>query len=364
MSVNENCEKIIRQVCNSNLDFHMNQTPYSIYFSIRKKFVRGHIPIVPKAAPEEPTFCESKSLETDVFNIWHEYNKLYNIYQVSASEISRLNDELAKKCDIEGTVGELKEANHRLDLENKSLKNESSAIKDKHDKKCKEVKVLKDEINLVKKDKNSTSVALTRCKKEQIETIKSHEQKIKNYEKKLNELVEYRNNKLSEERDIKIKQRKELKKSKKHQSEERNKIEVKDTTISCDSQPEERDFNLNIPVSNFFDSLTSCKSVEVEDLSSILASSASKSSSSSSDLPSPVNTSQPDLSSPVNTSQPVSLCTNNSNTFNQALNKQKQEASEKISEAGWSEIDNQKKEVLAALKMFNSKLDTFKLLVN
>ena len=316
MSINENCEKIIRQVCNSNLDFHMNQTPYSIYLSIRKKFVKGHVPKTATAA-KEPKICEKEPLENDVFNIWHEYNKLYNIYQASASEISRLNDELEKKCDIEETFAELKATNRRLDSENKSLKNECSDIKHKHKEKCNEVKVLKDEISSVKKDKNSTSVALTRCKKEHIETIKNHEKKLTNYEKKLNELNEYRNKKLSEERDIKIKQRKELKKAKRHQSEEENIIEVKDIFIGIDS--EERDFNLNIPVSNPFNNLRSCS---LEGPSSIVASSTSKSSSSS-------------------PSRRVSLSTNNSITCNQVLNtqKQKQEA------------------ILAALRITNEKID-------
>ena len=298
----------------------MNQTPYSVYFSIRKKFVKGH---VPKVAPAEPNTCEKESLETNIFNIRHEYNKLY---QASASEISRLNYELSKKSEIEETSVELKETNGKLDLENKHLKNEISDIKEKYEKKCKEVKVIKDEINVVKQDKNSTSVALARCRKEQTETIKTHEKKLNSYENKLNELLEYRDKKLSEERDVKIKQRKELKRAKRQQSVERKKIEDKDDTISSDL--EEKDFNLNIPTYNPFDSLRSYKSLET--LSSVV-SSASKSSSSSSDL-----------SSPVNTSQPVPLSTSDSITHNQDWNTKKQEKQEQI---------------LAALKLFDSSLN-------
>ena len=345
MSIDESCEKIIRQVCKSKLDFHMNQTPYSLYFSIRKKFVKGH---VPSTSTENPQICETKSQEPDVFNIWHEYNKLYYIYQDSASVIARLNDEIANKCNIEETFGELKEMNHRLDLENKSLKNERSEMKVKYDKKCKEVKVLNDEINLVKKDKNSTSVALTRCKKEQIETNKSHEKKLHNYEKKLNELVEYRNKKLSEERDIKIKQRKELKKTKKHQSEEMNKIVVKD-----DSESEERDFNLNIPVHNLFDSLRSCISLDAPSSIAIEEDSLS------------LNPSVPNSSDPVPDPHTLSLSTtiatasstySTTNMFTESL-MAKPNTTEVSGTTDDTFSETNTAAILAALKSFSNSMD-------
>ena len=36
-AVSIRCDEIIKKVINSNLDYKINQTPYSIYFSIRKK---------------------------------------------------------------------------------------------------------------------------------------------------------------------------------------------------------------------------------------------------------------------------------------------------------------------------------------
>ena len=37
-AVNKACSEIIDKVNSSNLDYKMNQTPYSLHFSIRKKF--------------------------------------------------------------------------------------------------------------------------------------------------------------------------------------------------------------------------------------------------------------------------------------------------------------------------------------
>ena len=36
--VTQICEELIRNVTNSDLEYKMNQTPYSLFFSIRKKF--------------------------------------------------------------------------------------------------------------------------------------------------------------------------------------------------------------------------------------------------------------------------------------------------------------------------------------
>ena len=40
-SLDKTCEDVIRKVTTSNLDFKMKQTPYSIFFSIRKKFTKN-----------------------------------------------------------------------------------------------------------------------------------------------------------------------------------------------------------------------------------------------------------------------------------------------------------------------------------
>ena len=37
-SVNQICEELIRNVTSSDLEYKMNQTPYSLFFSICKKF--------------------------------------------------------------------------------------------------------------------------------------------------------------------------------------------------------------------------------------------------------------------------------------------------------------------------------------
>ena len=75
MSVDQICESIIRQVNLSRLDHQINQTPYSMYFSIRKKFVKGHNPIL--------YFSTELLKDIEIFQVKQEYQKLYDQHQIA-----------------------------------------------------------------------------------------------------------------------------------------------------------------------------------------------------------------------------------------------------------------------------------------
>ena len=68
MSVDQTCESIIRHVNLSRLDYHMNQTPYSMHFSIRKKFVKGNNPSL--------QFFPDILKDIEIFQVQQEYQKL------------------------------------------------------------------------------------------------------------------------------------------------------------------------------------------------------------------------------------------------------------------------------------------------
>ena len=184
----------------------MNQTPYSIYFSIRKKFLKSYDP----SAPDPSTQQSDPSLS----NLKSEYQHLYGCYQTALaneniliSEVARLKNELENKSELE-------EAKQKNEVKNKALVKELCDIKAKYDKKCAEAKTLKDVVDDVKKENNSASVALKRSKKEQNETVKRFEKKIHDYENKITDLMEFKNKIINEKRDLKLQQRKEIKKAK------------------------------------------------------------------------------------------------------------------------------------------------------
>ena len=100
MAVNEICEKIIKHVCLSNLDFQINQTPYSLYFSIRKKFIKGYKPTAAEnvefkdlAKTEE---IKREALENENSYVKQEYQKLYNLYANKVSTEKHLEEEIKR----------------------------------------------------------------------------------------------------------------------------------------------------------------------------------------------------------------------------------------------------------------------------
>ena len=78
-TVNEVCDDLIKRICSSNLTYQINQTPYSIYLSIRKKFVKEFDPNVHNFAPL--TTENSKiALENENIYVKYEYQKLVTTY--------------------------------------------------------------------------------------------------------------------------------------------------------------------------------------------------------------------------------------------------------------------------------------------
>ena len=259
MSVDQTCEKIIKQICESKLHYHMNQTPYSIYFSIRKKFIKG---FEPKSAGNNKIVHMEPELE--LLNLKNEYAKLYTFYESAVANENLLKCEISRLAQ-EVEVKSKDDSKHKFDAENKLLRNELSESKAKYEKKCVEIKAFKDDNESIRKEMNSLSVALKRSKKEHRELSQSHEKEIKLLEKRIVELVDYKNKKMADERGLKLQQRKEIKKARQLLSKnDQNKVPEDDTFNESDSNKN----IVNVPVSNCFDALITSHSEENSHLSS------------------------------------------------------------------------------------------------
>ena len=82
--------------------------------------------------------------------------------------------------------------------------------------------------------------------------VKRHEKKIKEFEKKMVDLVDFKDKKMAEERVIKLKQRKEIKKEKRMPI----KVEaIEPAGMFSDDDLTKNDLNFNVPLSNLFDVL-------------------------------------------------------------------------------------------------------------
>ena len=209
-SVNEICESIINKVTTSCLDFHMNQTPYSLHFSIRKKFSRN---LTPNFITTSSTEAEVDLLRQALLNTTNEYQKLLAMYQTEPeakhyfeNECNNLREKLAETEKTETNI--------------KALKKDNKSLSDKLENKSLDLNHLRSELESAKKEKNTLSVALKTSIADSKNKNKEFEKKQKELEKEFAKLILFKNLKLEEEREEKLAKRKELKKAKQSKKKE------------------------------------------------------------------------------------------------------------------------------------------------
>lgn len=219
-ALNRKCLEIIATVNNSQLDYTMNQTPYSIHFSIRKKFSKISHPTSSPIQKEE-NIRQTDYYREELESMKNEYSKVFSFYQVEVTERINLENELKNKsAEINKLKADLENVTKAENLKDKhliqyhNLNAEFQRLQNSHEKKCEELKHLKSVTENVKKENNELSVALRRTKQENKEQYKSFEKEKKQLEKKVFDLNEFRVKILNEEREEKIRIRKEIKKSK------------------------------------------------------------------------------------------------------------------------------------------------------
>lgn len=219
-NVNNACASILETVIHSGLDFHINQTPYSIHFSLRRKFSKNVSKKIPLNYPNETSsqgVTDVDRFRQELLQTRNEYVKLYNFYE--AEQEARFKLEVENKKLIENY------ANEKKSTENiKSLKIENSSLKNKLEDKSMELKHSKSELENLKQDKNALSVALKTSKAEIKEQRREFEKKVTELEEKIIELYDFKKSKLAEERELKLKNRKEIKKAKQKIKKEENYI--------------------------------------------------------------------------------------------------------------------------------------------
>ena len=160
---------------------------------------------------ENPKYVSA--LEKENFYIKNEYEKLASLYNSCIDSKASLE---SKMKSLEAEFDQLKGAEEaKIGAEVKKVNYEKKNIETKYEKVLKENRDFKSEISDLKKDKNSLNVAIKASKKELVEQSKRSDDKIRESEKKIVELTEYRKKRLSEDRELKKKQKKELKKANK-----------------------------------------------------------------------------------------------------------------------------------------------------
>ena len=121
MTPNEVCADIIRTVNASNLNFQVNETPYSVYFTIRKKFLKDR----QSGRLNLEAVAQSKAFENENKHLRIEYEKLYELYKTTFEKNVHLVSEVVK------FDSQLQQNRKELEQENKGLKREKKIIEEK-----------------------------------------------------------------------------------------------------------------------------------------------------------------------------------------------------------------------------------------
>ena len=217
MIADQTFRNILDGIQRSNLNFQLQVSPFSAYISLRKSLVKdlsGTVLLPPPQATVPPPL-PSPTLQTDVAK-----------YLVRINELEK--DLLAQKVNHEDVVNKCKDASAKFEKENKALKLDNKSLSEKLDSKTLQINQLKISVEDLNKEKNALSVALKSSKQDLKAQCKSSDKKITEYEKKLSELNEFKQNTLNKERKERLQKKKDLKKEAKKCS-DNNKKSVKDT---------------------------------------------------------------------------------------------------------------------------------------
>ena len=136
-TVHQLCSEILDQVENSNLDYKVNQTPYSLHISVRKKFTKlfRDVPSATNSRPSTALKFEdvSESLRKELLQTRNEYEKLFNFYLLEKNTRENLEAENSALLERVTSLEEKEAKTKSTIFENKSLK-------EKYETKCIELK--------------------------------------------------------------------------------------------------------------------------------------------------------------------------------------------------------------------------------
>ena len=198
-------DNILDGIQKSNLNFQLQVSPFSAQISLKKSLIKDRAGslIIPPSSLQATASSPSSLLSSS-------NNDLVNLV---ARNISLENELLIQKknavnADRKEAIEKLASMEKRLD----ALKQENKTLVAKFEDKSVEIKLMKNNVEDLNKEKNLLNVALKTAKQDVKARSKKSEKKISDYEKKIHDLNEFRVRKLNEERQEKMRKKKELKK--------------------------------------------------------------------------------------------------------------------------------------------------------
>ena len=213
-------DEILDGIQKSNLNYQMQISPFSAFISLKKSLTKdenGSL-ILPPVQP---------AIGADVVKLVTRIHDLESNLAVQKSNYDEVVNELEiAREKVRGLELTKNKVATSLEIENKTLKQETKALASKLENKALENKQLRGEIDVLSRDKNAIQVALKSAKQDLKSQNIITENKMMAYEKKIEELNIYKSKKINEERQERLKKKKELKKEAKRQRLKSGSIEV------------------------------------------------------------------------------------------------------------------------------------------
>ena len=118
---------IVKTVTTSGLDYHLTQTPYSIQFSIRKKFTRRFNETSENnydRVEAEKLLEETEILKKNLNQVQQEYQTMFYMSQANQNARVKVED------DLHDTKGKLKVIEDKAKADTEDLKKQRQESKD------------------------------------------------------------------------------------------------------------------------------------------------------------------------------------------------------------------------------------------
>ena len=197
----------------------MLETPFSLYLTVRKSLQKSFVIAPPENLVEVSEVAEVSKLNERVSflekandELKQNYDAEVNNNEAHINQIKSLEVEIRQIKSQQKLVETEIEENVKLKV--KATTEEKRVLQIKHEKMCAEIKIVKVENEDLKKNINSSNVALKPSRKELKDVIYKFEKKVEQLEEKIEDLLEYKRNKTAEERDLRSKLKKVDKKLK------------------------------------------------------------------------------------------------------------------------------------------------------
>ena len=265
-SPQKSCNTILENVRSSKLNFSIQETPYSLFLTIRKSFTKNFLNHQPEPHLDSRTkVLDIKKIsdleaELDILKTENRNLKLKNEhlekgnvalannYEEEVSECEAIKEELV---DTTAQLENWKTNCKNMEANLKNIEKKSKQLEEKHTKTCNEVKKIKCEKEDLIKENNKISINLKTVKKEAKENNNEHDKIFRKKDETIKELLEYKIVKTAEEKAMKNKQKKIDKKLKaigeresKLKLEKQHFDKIRDKMDAC-KEPEETTTKVN-----------------------------------------------------------------------------------------------------------------------